>query len=185
MLILASTSPRRAELLRNAGFDFRVVPPAAAEQLRSGEPPVEYVKRLAGEKGRSVRPQFPQDVVIAADTTVVVAEEILEKPRNSDDASRMLRLLRGRAHEVITGIYVACGESERLEHETTRVEMAAITDEEIDAYVASKEPMDKAGAYAIQGIASRWVSRIEGCYFNVVGLPVPRLYRILRDLRAV
>lgn len=182
MLILASASPRRAELLRNAGLEFRVVPAHVLEELGAGEDPVAYVERLARDKARAVAERFPDEVILGADTTVIVDEHILEKPRNPDDARRMLRLLSGRAHEVKTGVCMIYRGAERVEHQTTRVYMAAMTESEINGYIATSEPMDKAGAYAVQGIASRWVNRIEGCYFNVVGLPVPRIYTILKSL---
>jgi len=185
MLILASASPRRAELLRNADVEFRVVPPNVPEQLREGEVSVGYVERLALTKAQAVAARFSGDAVLGADTTVVLDEHILEKPRDSEDAGRMLRRLRGRVHEVTTGVCLIYKGSERVEHETTRVHMTEMTDAEIESYIATGEPMDKAGAYAIQGIASRWISRIEGCYFNVVGLPVPRVFRMLREQRVL
>lgn len=184
MLILASASPRRAELLRNAGLEFRVVPADVPEELQPGEDPVSYVKRLAQAKAETIAARFSGDTVLGADTTVVIDREILEKPRDVEDARRMLRRLSRRQHEVTTGICVIHDGTSVVEHETTIVTMDPISDTEIDRYVSSGEPMDKAGAYAIQGIASRWASRIEGCYFNVVGLPVPRVYRILRKLGA-
>jgi septum formation protein len=185
MLILASASPRRAELLRNAGLEFRAVPADVPEELSPGEDPVAYVERLARRKAETIAARFSGDTVLGADTTVVVNGNILEKPRDSDDARDMLRRLSGRSHEVTTGICLVNAGVSVVEHETTVVTMDAISDTEIERYVAGGEPMDKAGAYAIQGIASRWASRIDGCYFNVVGLPVPRVYRILRKLGAV
>lgn len=185
MLILASASPRRAELLRNAGLEFRVVPADVPEELSPREDPVAYVERLACSKAQTIAARFSGDTVLGADTTVVIEGHILEKPRDLEDARRMLRQLGGRTHEVTTGICVVDSGKSVVEHETTLVRMDVISDAEIERYVASGEPMDKAGAYAIQGIASRWASRIEGCYFNVVGLPVPRVYRILRSLGAL
>jgi septum formation protein len=185
MLILASASPRRAELLRNAGLEFRAVPAHVPEELASDEGPVHYVERLARSKAEAIAARFSGDTVLGADTTVVVDGHILEKPRDAGDARSMLHRLSGRTHEVTTGICICDAGQAIVEHETTIVTMDEISDAEIERYVAGGEPMDKAGAYAIQGIASRWASRIEGCYFNVVGLPVPRLYRILRKLGRV
>lgn len=185
VLVLASASPRRAELLRNAGIEFRIAPAYIAEELQPGEGPTHYVERLARDKARAVSVEFPNAPVLGADTTVYVDSHILEKPCNSGDARRMLRLLSGRTHEVTTGVCVILGGQERTQHEITRVQMTEISDAEIESYIATAEPMDKAGAYAIQGLASRWIPRIEGCYFNVVGLPVARVYRILRELKVL
>ena len=179
-LILASASPRRAELLRNAGISFTVVPAHVTEEPAPNESPLAYAQRLARDKALAVLARHPEDTVLGADTVVVVDEHLLEKPVDAADAARMLRLLSGRTHEVITGVCVATSEIQQTEAEVTRVSFAALSAGEIEAYVRSGEPMDKAGAYAIQGIASRWAERIEGCYFNVVGLPLPRVYRILR-----
>jgi septum formation protein len=185
MLILASQSPRRAELLRNAGLSFEVRPADVDESLRADEDPFQYVKRLAREKALAVLETAPAGaIVIGADTTVVVDGESLGKPLDEDDARRMLARLSGRAHQVTTGVCVAFRNKHgavetELYAEVTEVEFAAISAPEIAAYVASGEPMDKAGAYAIQGRASRWIPRIEGCYFNVVGLPVARLCTML------
>jgi len=183
MLILASASPRRAELLRNAGIAFTVVPAHVPEQPSAGEPPLAYAQRLARDKARAVFARNPDNVVLGADTVVVVDEHLLEKPCDEADAARMLRLLSGRTHQVITGVCVLAPGHEQTEAEVTEVRFSDLSNEEIDAYIATHEPMDKAGAYAIQGIASRWVERIDGCYFNVVGLPVPRVYRMLDKLR--
>lgn len=182
-LILASASPRRAELLRNAGIAFTVEPAHVPEQPCAGEPPLAYAQRLARDKARAVFAHNPDNVVLGADTVVVVDEHLLEKPRDEQDAARMLRLLSGRTHQVITGVCVLAPGHEQTEAEVTDVRFSDLSNEEIDAYIATREPMDKAGAYAIQGIASRWVERIDGCYFNVVGLPVPRVYRMLGKLR--
>ena len=185
MLILASTSPRRQELLRNAGIPFEVRPPGIHEMRKDGERAGDYVVRLAKEKAEAVAHQLGavRAVILGADTTVVVDEEILEKPRGPADAVRMLRMLSGRSHEVITGVCVLVPSSKEIRDftavETTTVLFRKLTEEEIQSYVATREPLDKAGAYAIQGRASRWIPRIEGCYFNVVGLPVPLVYRML------
>lgn len=184
MLILASASPRRAELLRNAGISFTVDPAHVPEEPSAGESPLAYAQRLARDKALAVLARHPEDTVVGADTVVVVDEHLLEKPIDAEDAARMLHLLSGRTHEVITGVCVAnCG-FEQTEAEVTQVSFAPISDDEIAAYIRTGEPMDKAGAYAIQGIASRWAKRIDGCYFNVVGLPVPRVYKLLRQAEA-
>jgi septum formation protein len=183
-LILASASPRRAELLQNASIPFIVEPAHVAEQPTEDEQPLQYAQRLARDKARAIFARHPDSVVLGADTVVVVDEHLLEKPRDTRDAARMLGMLSGRAHQVITGVCVVATGYEQTEAETTEVRFSAISESEVANYVQSGEPMDKAGAYAIQGLASRWVERIDGCYFNVVGLPVPRLYRMLQTLEA-
>lgn len=189
-LILASASPRRRELLKNAGIAFVVKPAKILEQHQPGESPEVCVRRLAREKAQAVAQETTaMDAVLAADTEVVLNLEIgvpLGKPCDAQDAIRLLRLLRGRQHYVVTGVCLMWRDANLHwtsvdDAETTLVQMDKISDEEIRAYVAGGEPMDKAGAYAIQGIASRWVSRIKGCYFNVVGLPVPLVYRMLKE----
>jgi len=218
MLVLASASPRRQELLRNAGISFIVQPADVDETPHAGESPRACAERLAREKALAVWQTRPHDQVLGADTIVVVNGTILGKPTSIEDAARMLRLLSGRVHEVITAVClvgpgvrgqgpgssekpdascrwpVVSQESEsplhalktdnrelRTASESTLVTMCEISDDEIRAYVATAEPMDKAGAYAIQGIASRWIPRIEGDYCNVVGLPVSLVSRMLRD----
>jgi len=181
-LILASASPRRSELLRNAGIPFKVEPAHVPELALAKELPLDYAKRLARDKARAVFARHPDNVVLGADTIVVADEHLLEKPRNDADAARMLRLLSGRTHQVITGVCLVAPGLEQTEAEITEVRFSPVTDAEIAACIATGEPMDKAGAYAIQGLASRWVERIDGCYFNVVGLPVPRVYRMIRKL---
>ena len=180
MLVLASASPRRSELLRNAGISFQVEPAHVPEVPLPQETPLAYAQRLAREKALVVFARHPNGVVLGADTVVVVDNHLLEKPANAEDAARMLRLLSGRLHQVITGVCVVARGFERTEAEITEVSFSPLSDEEIAGYVRTGEPMDKAGAYGIQGIASRWVKGIEGCYFNVVGLPVQRVYRLLR-----
>jgi septum formation protein len=185
-LVLASASPRRRELLKNAGIPFIVQPSKIPELPREGEAPQACAERLAREKARDVFRQRPQDFVLGADTIVIVGGQILGKPRDVADAARMLRLLSGRTHQVITGVCLIGPECkgrsslEQTRSETTLVTMSELSDEDIQSYVATGEPLDKAGAYAIQGIASRWISRIEGDYFNVVGLPVSLVYRMLQ-----
>ncbi len=184
MLVLASASPRRQELLRNAGIVFTARPADVPEVPRPGEAPVAYAQRLARDKAGAVWAQLGRgngEYVLGADTIVVVDQHILEKPTDSDDAARMLRLLSGRTHQVTTGVCLIGEGFEDARSETTEVTFDRLTEEEIRFYVAHGEPMDKAGAYAIQGIASRWICRLDGCYFNVVGLPVPLVYRMLRD----
>jgi septum formation protein len=187
MLILASTSPRRQELLRNAGIPFEVRPPRIHEMRKNGERAENYVVRLAQEKAEDAAHQLTDNkiVVLGADTTVVVDQEILEKPCDPSDATRMLRMLSGRSHQVMTGVCLLVRDSNGsgtfTAIETTTVLFRKLGEEEIQHYVATGEPLDKAGAYAIQGVASRWIPRIEGCYFNVVGLPVPLVYRMLQE----
>ena len=176
-VVLASGSPRRAELLRAAGIEFEVIVADIDERVHPGEAPAAYVARLAAEKARAVAGQAAGRPVLAADTAVVVDHDILGKPIDAADARRMLRRLSGRAHQVMTGVCV----DGVTRVETTTVEFASLSDAEIDWYVASGEPMDKAGAYAIQGLASRFVTRIAGSYSNVVGLPIAPVYAILTE----
>ncbi len=179
MIVLASQSPRRRELLANAGIPCVVRPAAIEEKPREGEPPAGYVQRLAREKAGAVDAR-PDEFVLAADTTVVAGGEILEKPHSPEEAERMLRLLNGRDHTVLTGVCLRHGGRLWSAVEETRVWFIPLREDEIAAYARSGEPLDKAGGYAIQGLASRFVERVEGCYFNVVGLPVSRVYRMLR-----
>ncbi len=182
MLVLASASPRRQELLRNAGIAFDVQPAHIPEDPLPGEGAQACAERLAREKALAVARLRPHDAVLGADTVVVVDGEILGKPADAADAARMLRLLSGREHQVITGVCLVVNGEASVASETTLVTVSAITDEDIAGYVSSGEPMDKAGAYAIQGIASRWIPRIEGDYGNVVGLPVALVFRMLREI---
>jgi septum formation protein len=173
--ILASASPRRRELLAQAGFTFEVVPAHVPEVQKPGEDPIHFVTRLAREKAEAVAATHaltPDTLVLGADTIVVVDEEILGKPQDEADAARMLRQLSGKTHQVITGVCLAKGRESQRAAEVTFVRFNTLSDMEIDAYVATGEALDKAGAYAIQGRAGRWVPRIHGCYFNVVGLPL-------------
>ena len=185
MLVLASKSPRRQQILRDAGIPFVVRAAAVPEERRPGESAADYVRRLAREKAFAV-PIHAGEVVLGADTVVVVdgpilAGEVLEKPADARDATRMLGLLSGREHEVITGICLRSDTHKIVDTATTRVRFVPLTPEEIEAYVASGEPMDKAGGYAIQGLASKFIDRIEGSYSNVVGLPVALVYRCLKE----
>jgi septum formation protein len=181
MLILASQSPRRAELLRNAQISFEVDVADIPEERLPNERPAEMAVRLAAEKARKVAARRPDTLVLGADTVVALGQEDLAKPRDAADAAGMLRRLSGRTHCVTTGVCLVGSGRETIAQESTLVQMVEIPEQEIAAYVATVEPMDKAGAYAIQGMASRWIARIEGCYFNVVGLPVPLVYRMLRQ----
>ena len=181
MLVLASSSPRRQELLRNAGITFEAQPAHIPEDPLPGEAAQACAERLAREKALAVARQRPHDLVLGADTVVVVDGHLLGKPSDAADAAHMLRMLSGREHRVITGVCLVVSGKPSVASETTLVTMSEITDNDIADYVASGEPMDKAGAYAIQGIASRWIPRIEGDYSNVVGLPVALLWRMLRQ----
>lgn len=190
-IILASASPRRAEILRNAGFEFSAMAAEVDESVRSGESAPAYVERLAATKANAVAArlrsmQQSSATIVGADTTVVLEGEILGKPASAEDARRMLRCLRGKWHQVFTGLAFvplsATPKRERLVLEETRVLFAELLEREIEDYVASGEPFDKAGGYAIQGLGGKFIPRIEGCYFNVMGLPLARLYETLREL---
>ena len=181
-LILASSSPRRAEILRTVGWPFEACPVDIDETRKLHEEAASYVERLAQEKARSAaRVLAGGSTIIGADTVVVIDAEILGKPRDGDDARRMLRQLNGHWHQVLTGVAVINGTPSeiRVAHETTEVKFATISEEEIDWYVTSGEPLDKAGAYAIQGLGSRFIEGIRGDYFNIVGLPVRLLYQLV------
>jgi septum formation protein len=182
MLVLASQSPRRQEILTRAGIAF-VARPAEVDESRIGnETADEHVRRLAREKAEAV-PAGPGEIVLGADTVVVVDEQILGKPADAADAARMLKSLSGREHFVLTGICLRGVSQTVVDVETTMVRFVRLSPNDIADYVASGEPADKAGAYAIQGLASKFIDRVEGCYFNVVGLPVAMVYRHLRELR--
>ena len=181
-LVLASASPRRADLLRAAGIPFEVFPVHIDEHFRLGEKPEHAVARLAETKARVAAASHADAVVVGADTTVVIRGEVLGKPADAADASRMLRLLSGRTHEVLTGVCV-CHRGRRLVHvEPTRVRMAQLGESEIAWYVSTQEPFDKAGGYAVQGLASRFIEGIDGSYSNVVGLPISSVYELLKEL---
>ena len=183
MLVLASQSPRRAEILRQAGIPFVVRAVGVDETPIPGERPEECVRRLAEWKALAA-PAGPGEIVLGADTTVVIDGEMLGKPAGAADARRMLAALSGRRHEVLTGICLRSAGGLVRDWASTAVWFAPMSAREIDEYAASGEPMDKAGAYAIQGLASKFIEKIEGCYFNVVGLPVALVYRHLRNLPA-
>lgn len=180
-LILASASPRRAELLRAAGFQFEVMPADVDEQPWPDEAADPYVRRVALDKARVVALAAPDGIVLAADTSVVVDGAILGKPSDPADAARMLRRLSGRTHEVLTGVAMLGPAGTRVESSFSHVRFNALSEAEIAWYVASGEPADKAGAYAIQGLGSRFVEEVDGSYSNVVGLPVALVYRMLRE----
>lgn len=181
MLVLASKSPRRQQILRDAGFSFVVRAADVPEVPKPQESAIDYVQRLAQEKALAV-PLNAGEVILGADTVVVVDGIVLEKPRDSADAARMLSLLSGREHEVITGICLRSAARTIVDAATTRVRFGALTREEIEAYVASGEPFDKAGGYAIQGLASKYIDCVEGCYFNVVGLPVSLVWKHWKEI---
>ena len=181
-LVLASASPRRAELLASAGFSFTVQPADVDERPRPGEAPREYVGRIASAKARAVVATHggPGTFVLGADTTVVVDGEMLGKPEGPADATRMLRRLSGAVHEVLTGVILVTGETEHREVVSSRVRVRPLSEEEIGWYVASGEPDGKAGAYAIQGRAARFIDYLDGSWSNVVGLPVATVYQMLK-----
>jgi septum formation protein len=192
MLILASASPRRHELLSQAGLKFTVVAANINEDRLPNEAAAAYVQRLAEEKAQAVwnlnKSLDTQDdplVVLGADTCVVCDGNVLGKPVDSADARRMLELLSGRTHAVMTGLAAVTGQKIVRDVEITQVTFNQLNDREIAQYIVSSEPMDKAGAYAIQGYAARWIPRIEGCYFNVVGLPIARTVVLLVEAQTV
>lgn len=187
-LLLASQSPRRAEILRSVGWPFEAFAVEIDESLRVDESPVAYVERLAMEKAEAAsRLRGNATLVLGADTTVVVDDEILGKPQTEEDARRMLKLLSARWHEVLTGVaLIGSGEEgerlRRVAHERTRVRFGPLTEREIEWYVRTGEPADKAGAYAVQGYASLFIEGIEGDYWNVVGLPIRLVYKLANSL---
>jgi septum formation protein len=186
-LVLASRSPRRRELLATAGFEFTIRAGAVEEVRAPGEAPEDYALRLAREKAEAAwlaGPRSADEVVLGADTIVVLGDLVLEKPDGREGARWMLEQLSGREHRVITGVCLRHAGGAELASESTLVKFVALSAEEIADYVATGEPMDKAGAYAIQGLASKFVQRIEGCFFNVVGLPLALVYRKLKEVEA-
>jgi septum formation protein len=206
MLILASASPRRRELLTQAGYEFQIRPAHIPEDPHPNEDPIAYVTRLARQKAQAVYNEIagtetnagapglePETwestipnqrplIVLGADTTVTLDNQILGKPENAQDAARMLRLLSGRTHRVITGVSLVSASRTETAAEVTAVQFLSLSEAEIQAYIATGEPNDKAGAYAIQGHAARWIPRIEGCYFNVVGLPIALVSTLLETM---
>jgi septum formation protein len=189
-IVLASASPRRQELLKNAGVGFVVKPANIPEVRRSGEGAQAFAERMARDKARAIFAGAKDQYVLGADTVVTITSTevsprnddlVLGKPQDQQDAARMLRLLSGRTHQVITGVCLLGSDFEDVRSETTAVHFSAVNDVDIRDYIATAEPMDKAGAYAIQGAASRWITKIEGDYSNVVGLPVGLVLRMLRE----
>jgi septum formation protein len=185
-LILASASPRRRELLTQAGYIFDIEAADIDETPRAGEQPGAYVERLAAEKASAILEKHTEFhgrlIVLGADTTVVCDGEILGKPIDVEDAKRMLRRLSGRTHQVLTGIAAATREGTTSAVESTEVVFSDIQEAELERYCATREPLDKAGAYGIQAYAARWIPRIDGDYFNVMGLPIARVVGLLRDV---
>jgi septum formation protein len=187
-LILASASPRRREILKGAGIPFTAITTSIPEIRRRGESPRVFVQRLAWEKAAAAQyalaSRSAATHLLGADTVVVVGNEVLGKPASSDDARRMLRLLSGRQHRVLTGVcLLSINEyrtSKDVRVESTVVKFSRMSTEEIQAYIETKEPFDKAGAYGIQGAASKHIEWVRGCYFNVVGLPISLVYRMLK-----
>ena len=183
-IILASGSPRRAEILRTVNWPFEIMQPDIDETRQANEDAVIYVQRLARAKAEAVAQRVASSLIVAADTTVVIGEQILEKPSDENDARGMLRQLSGRWHQVITGVALIdnATSASRVAHEVTEVKFAAMSEEEVDWYASSGEPMDKAGAYAIQGLGARFIEGIRGDFFNVMGLPMRLLYDMVRGL---
>ena len=179
MLILASASPRRRELLAHLGLPFTIEAADVDETPRPDEDPTTYTRRLAQEKAEAIAQRYPDSNILAADTTVVLDALILGKPRDPEDARRMLQLLQGRTHQVITGVALYSNSQITVEAEQTAVSFNQMNLETIEAYIATGEPLDKAGAYGIQGIAAQFIPRIEGDYSNVVGLPLARVRQLL------
>ena len=183
MLLLASSSPRRSELLSMAGYEFTAVPANVSETFLHGTPPMQIVEQLSTRKAQAVAKLHPEAAVLAADTVVVFKGRILGKPKDEEMAKAMLKLLSGNVHQVYTGYTVISGKKFVCGHECTSVEFYTLTQQEIDDYLATGEPMDKAGAYGIQGRGSLFVKRINGDFYNIVGLPIAKIHRILAGLR--
>ena len=181
IIVLASASPRRKELLGKAGIEFEICAANIPEDPGVGELPVVFAERMAREKAETVQRSKPDRVILAADTVVALSDEILGKPLDDADARRMLRLLSGKSHQVTTGVCLLGPDFEDARSETTTVAFSKISDHDIKEYVATGEPFDKAGAYAIQGGAARWVKKVDGDYNNVVGLPVDLVLKMLRE----
>ena len=179
-VVLASGSPRRAEILTSVGWEFVRSVPDVDESERSGEPPEDYVQRLAIEKALAVAHMHPGATVLAADTTVVVDDKILGKPVDIDDARRMLRMLSGRWHDVLTGVAISRNGQARVGIERTGVKFVQMSDAEVEFLAMLGDPLDKAGAYAVQAQAALFIEAINGDYWNVVGLPVGLVYRLLK-----
>ena len=184
-LILASASPRRRDLLTQAGLRFDVLPSHIDESRHPNESPTAYVQRLALEKAQAIQATHPKATVLGADTTVVCESQILNKPKDLADAERMLRQLSNRVHQVHTGIAIVTATDQRSHVETTSVFFSPIPDDDLAHYLATGDSLDKAGAYGIQGYAARWIPRIEGDFFNVMGLPIAAVVRLLRETHSL
>jgi septum formation protein len=185
-LLLASASPRRREILENLGFEFEILPSNVDESEVPWNDPVESAKLLAEIKGVDAQKTRPRKTIIAADTIVLCEGQVMGKPKSSEDAAKMLGTLSGRVHEVVTGIaLIKLPNTRIIEAERTKVFFRNLSPEEISRYISTREPFDKAGAYAIQGYASAFIDKIEGDYFNVVGLPVARLFSMFRKLEGM
>ena len=181
-LVLASASPRRAEILERAGWPHEVIVAGIDESLHQHEAAAAYVQRLARSKAEAVAQKLKEGLVLGADTTVVIEGQILGQPEDDRDAGRMLRLLNGKWHEVLTGVaLVRVGGESRVDYETTRVRFAEMSESEIDWYISTREPFGKAGAYGIQGKAALFIDEIEGDYFNIMGLPIRLVYELAAD----
>jgi len=185
ILILASASPRRRDLLVQAGLRFDVLPAHINETLHLNESPTAYVQRLALEKAQAIHAIHPKATILGADTTVVCESQILNKPKDLADAERMLRQLSNRVHQVHTGIAVVTPTGQRSHVETTSVFFSPIPDDDLAHYLATGDSLDKAGAYGIQGYAARWIPRIEGDFFNVMGLPIAAVIQLLRETHSL
>jgi len=181
-IVLASQSPRRIELLRSVGLEFEIYPPRLEEKMMPGFTPVDYVRHNASEKAHWVSRHISYDLIIAADTVVTLNGHIFEKPIDTRQAASMLSELSNQTHQVITGFCLLTPEDNIVNHEITDVTFYVLSDDEIEMYLNSDEPFDKAGAYGIQGFASLFIKKISGCYFNVVGFPLGKFYQNLRSM---
>lgn len=181
-LILASGSPRRSEILNAVGWEFEKHVADIDETEKLGENPADYVQRLAKEKAQAVALNYKTALVLGADTTVVIDEQIIGKPVDLDDARRMLRMLSGREHQVLTGVALVKGEVTKIGLQTTKVTFNKMNDDEIEYLIKNGEPLDKAGAYAVQAQAALFIEKIEGDYWNVVGLPINLVYRLVKEM---
>ena len=182
-VVLASQSPRRIELLRSVGLEFEIYPPQIEEKIVPGLSPIEYVRHNAAEKAHWVARHVSYDLIIAADTVVTLDNQIFEKPDGHRQAEEMLRQLSNRTHQVISGFCLLSHRSEIIDHEMTEVTFYPLSDPEIEVYLNSDEPFDKAGAYGIQGFASLFIRQLKGCYFNVVGFPLGKFYQHLKKMK--
>ncbi len=181
-VVLATQSPRRIELLRSVGLDFEIFPPRIEEKRLPGYTPLEYVRHNATEKAHWVSRHVAYDLIIAADTIVTLGDQLYEKPGDHGQARAMLKGLSGKTHEVITGFCLISPRQEIIDHEITKVTFYPLSDDEIEMYLSTDEPFDKAGAYGIQGFASLFIRKLNGCYFNVVGFPLGKFYQRLKQL---